>query len=57
MAKKPSILKQLAKDIEAPIEVRRFGSGWFAGCFAILIAIAALGMIIMRRIPEWFTTP
>ena len=57
MAKKSGILKQLAKDLEAPIEVRRFGSGWFAGFFAILMAIAALGMIVALRFPEWFATP
>ena len=57
MAKKQGVLKQLAKDLESPIEVRRFGSGWFAGFFALVMAIAGLGMVIALRFPEWFATP
>ncbi|WP_422343330.1 hypothetical protein [Parasphingorhabdus sp.] len=57
MAKKQGILKQLAKDLEAPPEVRRFGSGWLAGFFAVVMAIAGLGMVIALRFPEWFATP
>ena len=57
MAKKQGLLKQLAKDLEAPPEVRRFGSGWLAGFFAVLMAIAGLAMVIALRFPEWFATP
>jgi len=57
MAKKRGVLKQLAKDLEAPKEVRRFGSGWFAGFFALVMAIAGLGMVIALRFPDWFATP
>lgn len=57
MAKKQGILKQLAKDLEAPPEVRRFGSGWLAGFFAVLMAITGLAMVIALRFPEWFATP
>ena len=57
MAKKQGVLKQLAKDLESHPEVRRFGSGWLSGFFAILMAIAGLGMVIALRFPEWFATP
>lgn len=57
MTKKQGVLKKLAKDLEAPKEVRRFGSGWFAGFFALVMAMAGLGMVIALRFPDWFATP
>ncbi len=57
MSNRQGILKQLAKDLESSPEVRRFGSGWLSGFFAIVMAIAALGMISALRWPEWFATP
>lgn len=50
-------VEQLKRDLEAPIEVRRFGSGWFSGFFAVLLAIVAFGMVTALRWPEWFATP
>ncbi|MFZ1743203.1 MAG: sterol desaturase family protein [Pontixanthobacter sp.] len=50
-------LKNLMRDLESPREVRRFGSGWFAGFFAILLAIAGLLMVVALRFPSWFATP
>ncbi|MEO9634822.1 MAG: sterol desaturase family protein [Parasphingorhabdus sp.] len=55
--KKKGILKQLAKDLESHPEVRRFGSGWLSGFFAIVMAIAGLGMVFALRFPDWFATP
>lgn len=49
--------RNLARDLEAPIEVRRFGSGWFAGFFALLFAISGFGMVAALRFPDWFATP
>lgn len=48
---------KLEKDLQAPIEVRGFGSGWFAGFFALLLAIAGLCMVVSLRWPDWFATP
>ena len=56
MAEKLSI-DALTDDLEAPIEVRRFGSGWFSGFFALLFAIAECGMVMALRWPDWFSTP
>jgi sterol desaturase/sphingolipid hydroxylase (fatty acid hydroxylase superfamily) len=50
-------LSTLMRDLESPVEVRRFGSGWFAGFFALLFAIAGFGMVVALRYPEWFATP
>lgn len=50
-------LSQLQRDLESPIEVRRFGSGWFSGFFALLFAIIGFGLVVALRFPEWFATP
>ena len=47
----------LRRDLEAPLAVRRFGSGWFAGFFALLLAIAGCLMVVALRWPGWFSMP
>jgi sterol desaturase/sphingolipid hydroxylase (fatty acid hydroxylase superfamily) len=47
----------LKRDLEAPIEARGFGSGWFAGFFAIVLALAGLSFVAALRWPEWFAMP
>jgi hypothetical protein len=47
----------LGRDLESPIAVRRFGSGWFAGFFALLFAIAGLCSVTSLRWPSWFSMP
>lgn len=48
---------RLMRDLESPIEVRRFGSGWFAGFFALLFAVAGFGMVVALRWPALFAMP
>src|SRR5947209_907651 len=50
-------LKLLGDELEAPLAQRRFGSGWFAGFFALLLAIAGFGLVAALRWPSWFATP
>lgn len=50
-------LAQLVRDLEAPVDVRRFGSGWLSGFFAVLLALSGLAMVIALRFPAWFATP
>ena len=50
-------LKNLERDLTAPIEVRGFGSGWFSGFFGLLFAVSGFGMVIALRYPEWFAMP
>ena len=50
-------LNTLMHDLESPVEVRRFGSGWLSGFFALLFAIAGFGMVVALRFPDWFATP
>jgi sterol desaturase/sphingolipid hydroxylase (fatty acid hydroxylase superfamily) len=57
MAEKQSFLGQLQRDLESPIEVRRFGSGWFSGFFGLLFAVVGCGLIVAMRWPDWFATP
>ncbi|MBA4007689.1 MAG: sterol desaturase [Erythrobacter sp.] len=48
---------KLMRDLESPVEVRRFGSGWFAGFFALLFAISGFVMVVALKFPAVFTTP
>jgi Sterol desaturase len=52
-----SFWKRLEGDLESPIEARGFGTGWFSGFFALLLAIAGLGFVAALRWPGWFAMP
>lgn len=54
---KQGILATLMRDLESPVEVRRFGSGWLSGFFSLLFAIAGFALVIALRYPDWFATP
>jgi sterol desaturase/sphingolipid hydroxylase (fatty acid hydroxylase superfamily) len=47
----------LKRDLEAPIEARRLGTGWFAGFFSIVLALTGLAFVAALRWPEWFSMP
>ena len=57
MAQKLTFIEKLQRDLEAPMAVRRFGSGWFSGFFAVLFAIVGFGLVAALRWPDWFATP
>jgi sterol desaturase/sphingolipid hydroxylase (fatty acid hydroxylase superfamily) len=57
MGEKRGFLAELAADLEAPIAVRRFGSGWFSGFFALLLATIGLGLVAALRWPQLFAMP
>lgn len=50
-------LSKLMRDLESHREVRRFGSGWLSGFFALLLSISGFFLVIALRFPEWFATP
>lgn len=50
-------LERLKRDLEAPLEARGFGTGWFAGFFAIVLASAGLCFVAALRWPHWFSMP
>jgi sterol desaturase/sphingolipid hydroxylase (fatty acid hydroxylase superfamily) len=50
-------VRDLRKDLEAPVAVRGFGTGWYSGFFALLLAIAGFGLVVALRWPGWFATP
>lgn len=52
-----SYLTKLGKDLEAPIEARGFGTGWFSGFFSILLAFIGLSFVAALRWPDWFAMP
>ena len=52
-----SFLKRLAKDLEAPIEARGIGTGWFSGFFGLLLAFAGLSFVAALRWPGLFAMP
>ena len=57
MAKTLDPITALTRDLEAPIAVRRFGSGWFSGFFGLLLAISGLFLVAALRWPELLSTP
>ncbi|MES2057650.1 MAG: sterol desaturase family protein [Pseudomonadota bacterium] len=54
---KRGLVGNLLRDLEAPIEARGFGTGWFAGFFALVFAVAGLCFVAALRWPEWFAMP
>lgn len=52
-----SYWERLRTDLEAPIEAHGFGTGWFAGFFAIVLAFVGFGMVAALRWPGWFAMP
>lgn len=49
--------RSLKRDLEAPIEARGFGTGWFSGFFAILLALAGLCFVAALRWPGMLSMP
>jgi len=52
-----SFTAQLLHDLEAPLEARRLGTGWFSGFFALLLSCAGLAFVVALRWPDWFAMP
>lgn len=52
-----SYWRRLQSDLEAPLSARGFGTGWFSGFFAILLAFAGLSFVAAMRWPGWFSMP
>jgi sterol desaturase/sphingolipid hydroxylase (fatty acid hydroxylase superfamily) len=50
-------IESLERDLQSPLAVRRFGSGWFSGFFGLLLAIVGLCLVAALRWPEWFAMP
>ena len=50
-------LDHLRDELEAPVAIRNFGSGWYSGFFALVLAIAGFGLVVALRWPGWFATP
>ncbi|PEQ12802.1 sterol desaturase [Novosphingobium sp. PC22D] len=44
-------LTRLREDLEAPLSARGFGTGWFAGFFALLLACVGLSFVAALRWP------
>jgi len=49
--------KQLEHDLEAPVEMRRIGSGWLSGFLGLVLAIAGLCLVVTLRWPDWTSMP
>ena len=47
----------LIEELQAPVTVRRFGSGWYAGFFGLVLAIAGFAMVLVMRYPAWLGSP
>ena len=51
------ILGNLVRDLEAPIEARGFGTGWFSGFFGLVLGVTGLAFVVALRWPAWFAMP
>ena len=47
----------LIDELQAPVSVRRFGSGWYAGFFGLLMAISGFALVLVLRYPDWLGSP
>src|SRR5690349_14227239 len=52
-----SLIEDLERDLQAPVEVRRFGSGWLSGFLGLVLSVAGLCLVASLRWPDWFSTP
>jgi len=49
--------ERLKQDLEAPIEARRLGTGWFSGFFGLLLALVGLSFVATLRWPALLSMP
>jgi sterol desaturase/sphingolipid hydroxylase (fatty acid hydroxylase superfamily) len=47
----------LIDELQAPVALRRFGSGRYSGFFGLVLAIAGLGLVLVLRYPDWLGSP
>jgi sterol desaturase/sphingolipid hydroxylase (fatty acid hydroxylase superfamily) len=52
-----SLRQNLRSELEAPAELRVFGSGWLAGVLALALSLGALALVLVLRQPELFGVP
>jgi sterol desaturase/sphingolipid hydroxylase (fatty acid hydroxylase superfamily) len=50
-------MTNLGKEIDAPHEERKFGTGWISGILALVLAVIALGAVLCLRYPDLLTMP
>jgi hypothetical protein len=47
----------LRQDVEAPVALRRFGTGWISGVLALVLALTGLGTVLCLRYAVLLTVP
>lgn len=47
----------LVDELQAPVALRRFGSGWYAGFFGLLLAVTGFAFVLALRYPDWLGSP
>ena len=47
----------LVEELQAPTTARGFGSGWYAGFFALLLGGVSFALVLVLRYPEWLGSP
>jgi len=49
--------KLLVEELQAPTQVRHFGSGWYSGFFALLLGCVSFALVLVLRYPDWLGSP
>jgi sterol desaturase/sphingolipid hydroxylase (fatty acid hydroxylase superfamily) len=47
----------LVEELQAPTQIRAFGSGWYAGFFALLLGGVSFALVLVLRYPDWLGSP
>lgn len=52
-----NLRQKLRAELEAPGELRRFGSGWISGVLGLVLGLAGLALVVSLRAPGTFSMP
>lgn len=51
------IFQKIMRELEADPTQRRIGEGWVSGVAALILALLALGTVLVLRYPQWLSVP
>jgi len=51
------IFQKIMRELEADPTQRRIGEGWVSGVAALILALLAMGTVLVLRYPQWLSVP